>query len=248
MEKAILIIDDCELTREILWEILKTHYRVFLASTAWEGIKMLSKEICLVLLDLCLPDLDGLDVLKEIKRDYPSIPVVIITGYGTEERCLNAFRLGARDYIKKPFENEEIPQKVELLLNTVSTERRRPVIMSSEKTNNYMDRKDIPDQILKGIFRVRDYIEKNPRRILCLSDACKLAGLNRAYFCHFFKYITGHSYKSYLHHIKLKAAKELLRNKGLRISDVAEHIGYSTEHFSRAFRKIYGNYPKKSSK
>lgn len=103
MKKAILIIDDCQVAREILWEILKNQYRVFLAETAFEGLNILSSEIGLAFLDLALPDLHGLEVLKRIKNDYPSIPVVIITAYGTEEACINALRSGARDYIKKPF-------------------------------------------------------------------------------------------------------------------------------------------------
>ncbi len=52
----------------------------------------MSEDISLVFLDLMLPDLNGLEVLRKIKSDYPSIPVIIITAFGTEERCINAVR------------------------------------------------------------------------------------------------------------------------------------------------------------
>jgi len=127
IRKYILIIDDSKTVREALWRTLKGHFTVFLASSAWEGLKMLSKDIDLVFLDIILPDSNGLEVLRQIKNDYPSIPVIIITGYSTEETCINAFRIGARDYIKKPFNDYEILHKAELLTNICITKRRKPI-------------------------------------------------------------------------------------------------------------------------
>src|SRR4030043_1567380 len=113
---SLLIIEDCEATRERLWIFFKDSFKVFLAATASEGLSMLSEDIGIVLLDYMLPDKSGFEVLKEIKTRYPSIPVIIITGYGTEEVCQKAFRLGAIDYIKKTFEIDKIRTKEEFLM------------------------------------------------------------------------------------------------------------------------------------
>lgn len=113
---GLLIIEDCEATRERLWIFFKDSFKVFLAATASEGVSMLSEEIGIVLLDYMLPDKSGLDVLKEIKTRHPSIPVIVITGYGTEEVCQKVFRFGAIDYIKKPFHIGEIKAKLEFLM------------------------------------------------------------------------------------------------------------------------------------
>ncbi len=113
---GLLIIEDCEATRKRLWIFFKDSFKVFLAATASEGLSMLSEEIGIVLLDYMLPDKSGLDVLKEIKTRHPSIPVIVITGYGTEEVCQKALRLGAIDYIKKPFGIGEIKAKLEFLM------------------------------------------------------------------------------------------------------------------------------------
>ncbi len=246
MKKAILIIDDCQVTREVFGEILKKQYSVFLAETAFEGLNILSSEIGLVFLDLALPDLHGLEVLKRIKNDYPSIPVVIITAYGTEEACINAFRMGARDYIKKPFNLKEILQKVGLFMNTISTQRRRPVFMLTEDVADLKHSQGIPSPILNGIVKIKDYIDRNYTESLNVVEASKMAGMNRTYFCKYFKLITGQTFQNYLHTLKIKKAKDILRNKNLRVTEVAEHIGYSTEHFSRAFKRNFGITPRKS--
>ena len=261
--KRILIIDDSEDTNELLWEVFKDHYRVFLASTACEGLNMLSKEIDLVFLDLILPDLDGFEVLKRIKNDYPSIPVIIITGYGTEERCIHALRLGARDYIKKPFSPKELLYKAKILLCAIGTEirKRQCISMSVEEpviNRDYHGIPSIPNHILNGILKVTDYINKDLKETLDLNDetlnletldlndACRMAGLNRTYFCKYFRLITGQTFQHYSRNIRLKRAKELLGNRNLRVDTVAEHIGYTQKYFSNVFKRNFGITPKES--
>lgn len=205
----------------------------------------MSEDISLVFLDLMLPDLNGLEVLRKIKSDYPSIPVIIITAFGTEERCINAVRLVARDYIKKPFNPEEILWKAELLMNTVSTQRRQPLLMSEENIADCKYSQDIPTHILRGILKVKNFIDKNYASSLNLSDACRMAGINRTYFCYFFKRVTGHSFKGYLNNVKVRVAKELLRNRNLSITEIAQLLGYNdSNYFSTIFKKISGASPR----
>lgn len=247
MKRGILIIDDCEGAREALRSILRG-YEISLAGTAEEGLKMLSEKIGLVFLDIRLPDLNGLEVLKKIKNNYPSIPVVIITAYGTEELCINILRLGGRDYIKKPFNLKEILKKTEMLINLHSiTPKKRytiPLIVEDDNVYSKTDCKDIPIHILRGILNVKDYIEKNYPSPLNLSDASKMAGVNVAYFCKYFKLITGSTFKNYLNNKRLNIAKEVFKNKNLKVNDVAEMVGYSSKYFSDAFKKTHGTSPK----
>lgn len=245
MDKRILIIDDCQSARETLRIILRNTYEVILTATAHEGLRMLSEDISLVFLDIMLPDLNGLEVLKQIKNNHPSIPVVIITAFGTEEACINALRLGARDYIKKPFNSEEILQKVEIFVNTIGTERRKPVFMTAEKTVTQVHYQGIPTHILNGVLKVKDYVNKNYTVQLKLSDACRMAGISKTYFCYFFKNISGYTFKNYLHHVKVLKAKELLNDRDLSITEIAHLLGYDdSNYFSTVFKKILGTSPK----
>ena len=246
MKNIILIIDDEEAIRASLNTILKGDYTVHLAADARGGLNLLSEneDIGLIFLDLMLPDLNGLEVLRIIKDKHPSIPVVIITAHSTEEVCINAFRSGARDYIVKPFNVEEVIQKAKTLTSIVASPARRPIPLSF--TNNIHNHyQDIPDRIIKGIFHVKDYIDKNYAASLNIANASKMAGINRAYFCKYFKAITKLTFKDYLINARLKIARELLKNKKLKINDVAEQIGYSPKYFSETFKKSYGISPKR---
>jgi YesN/AraC family two-component response regulator len=230
MKEKILIIDDELAVREALYTILKEDFTVLLAATVQEGLNILSNHIRLILLDIMLPDLNGLEALRMIKDKYPSIPVVIITAYSTEEACITAFRSGARDFIRKPFNAQEIKDKAKILTNITSSQGRQPFSLFINNINNYYQ--NIPEQIQKGILKVKDYISKNYVFPLNINSAAKMAGINRAYFCRYFKLITGCTFKDYLVNIRLKTAKELLKNKKLKINNVAEQSGYSPKYFS----------------
>ena len=104
MGGVILIIDDEETLSYFLKESLSEEgYEVLLAQTGGEGLKLLDEsEVDLVLLDLKLPDIEGSEVLKEIKASGGEMPVMMLTGYGTIDSAVEAMKLGAYDYIEKP--------------------------------------------------------------------------------------------------------------------------------------------------
>ncbi len=118
----ILIIDDEEVLQDVLTSLLrKEGYSTLNARTGEEGLALLAKEdVDLVLLDLMLPDVPGLDVLKRIQIDDPDQVVVVITAYSSIEGAIEAMREGAYHYIPKPFKNEEV-----LLTLRQGLERRR---------------------------------------------------------------------------------------------------------------------------
>ncbi|MBI4669844.1 MAG: response regulator [Elusimicrobia bacterium] len=110
MSKKVLIVDDdsliCEqLAKELQRNFFETHL-AYTGRQAWEFIE--TNQIDVVLLDLKLPDMDGLDLLKQIKDQQPAVEVVVVTGYGTQEIAVGALRRGAIDYIEKPIDLEQI--------------------------------------------------------------------------------------------------------------------------------------------
>jgi len=106
----ILIIDDEEVLQDILTVLLrKEGHKTLSATSGEEGIEMLDREeVDLVLLDLMLPGMHGLQVLKEVRRRHPEQVVVVITAYSSIESAIEAMREGAFHYIPKPFKNEEV--------------------------------------------------------------------------------------------------------------------------------------------
>ncbi len=124
MEK-ILVVDDEIFVRENLERTLSLKgYDVFTAENRQSTISRISEsDIDLVLLDLNLGRDSGLDILREIKETVPDILVIIITGYGTVETAVEALKMGAYDYIKKPFKADAIHLIVRLALETQSLKK-----------------------------------------------------------------------------------------------------------------------------
>lgn len=242
-DKAVLIIDDSEVTRIALKRALENTFWVICASTGMQGIKKLSSSVGLVLLDLVLPDMRGMDVLRKIKQNYPSLPVVIITGHGSEDICIEAFRRGARDYIKKPFKPDELVRKVEVLMYVHSLKMRSRTalpISNSETTEIVVRPRHIRSWIMSGIMTVKEFVDSNPTMSIDLSYASKLAGMNRSYFCKYFKEVTGVTFKDYVIAAKFRMAKDLIREKDADVRDAAEASGFRPKYFSEAFKRECG--------
>lgn len=106
---SILIVDDEAGPRESLRMILKSIYKIYTAANGKEALALIQKEnIDLVTLDLNMPGLSGIDVLKEIKKIRSDVEVIIITGYGTLKNAQEVIRYGAGDFISKPFNVADI--------------------------------------------------------------------------------------------------------------------------------------------
>src|SRR5271165_3320367 len=111
---AILVVDDESEIREGLELLLKSEgYQVTSAETAQSGLAQLGERAFdLLLLDVSLPDRNGIDMLKDIHRQDPHLPIVLITAYGSIEMARAAFKSGAMDYITKPWSNDELLAQV----------------------------------------------------------------------------------------------------------------------------------------
>ncbi len=106
---SILIVDDEVGPRESLRMILKPIYEIFTAVNGDEALQVIQNEnIDLVTLDLRMPGLSGIDVLREIKKLRADVEVIVITGYGTLTNAQEAIRYGAGDFISKPFNVADI--------------------------------------------------------------------------------------------------------------------------------------------
>ena len=119
MPNKILICDDEEGIRESLKLILSDNYDLILTEDGAQCIDCVerSNDIDLVLMDIKMPKMDGLDVLKRIKEKRPELKVIVITGYKCVETATEAVRLGASGYIVKPFKSDEILATVKNALN-----------------------------------------------------------------------------------------------------------------------------------
>lgn len=138
MSLAILIIDDePHLPHQFARYLRKRGYEVYTAADGEAGLQELQKyTMDLVLLDVRLPKLDGLEVLARIRELEPELPVVMITAYGDVQNAVTAMKLGAADYLLKGFDLEELLLVVQRALETsaMSRELRQ---LRRERSDNY---------------------------------------------------------------------------------------------------------------
>ena len=120
MKPSILIVDDDEVMRETLSDVLKRgEYEVYSVGSGGETLSVIRKNIIdLVLLDMRLPDGDGLELLKKIKEFDTEILVIIMTAYSDIQTAVSAMKSGAYHYINKPFDLEELKLLIEKGLET----------------------------------------------------------------------------------------------------------------------------------
>ena len=113
----ILIIDDETGPRESLKIVLGPYYNIYTAEQGAQALEILAREpIDLVTVDLKMPGLPGIKVLERIKAHDPDIEGIIITGYGSMDTAIDGLRLGAFDYIAKPFDANHIVTLVQRAL------------------------------------------------------------------------------------------------------------------------------------
>ena len=138
MGATILVVDDDPDIREVLKDRLESlGYRILVASSGKEGLELLEKQSPqMVLLDIEMPGMNGLEVLKEISRREIDVTVVMITAYGTIERAVQAMKEGAYDFIPKPFEPDHIALTVQKALERERL-KREVEILSEEVGERY---------------------------------------------------------------------------------------------------------------
>ncbi|MFO7748488.1 MAG: response regulator, partial [Desulfobacteraceae bacterium] len=165
MYPAVLIVDDEKAIVQSLEGILSDDgFEVLHASNGYEALKQIESESPdIVLLDIWMPGMDGIETLKEIKQDFPHLPVVMITGHGTIESAVNATKSGAFDFLEKPLSID----KVIVTINNALNFRRL------EEENRYLRKKSIEKHSMNGSSRS---VQELNRRIMSAapSDAAIL--------------------------------------------------------------------------
>ena len=109
-QHKILVVDDEEIIRKTVSGLLQHYnYKVVTAGNGLECLQIMSSQkFGLVILDIIMPGMSGIEVLQKIKEKYKDTEVIMITGYADKEKAIETFRLGAYDFIEKPFESGEI--------------------------------------------------------------------------------------------------------------------------------------------
>lgn len=160
MKPQILIIDDSEINRDLLAQMLEGEYQILQAEDGEHGIQMLEqhgREVSLVLLDIIMPGMDGFEVLSYINRRQwiEDIPVIMISGEHTETAIRHAYEFGAVDYINRPYDAKIVYQRV---TNTIKlyAKQRRLISLITDQINEKEKNNQMMIRILSQIVEFRN--------------------------------------------------------------------------------------------
>lgn len=229
MGNKILIVDDNDVFRVEFKEYLEGRgYKTLLAANATEAMCILARpnDVGLILLDVKLPDVDGTEILPDIKKLSPDVRIIILTAYGSKDLAIEALRGRVDDYIEKPFNIDELKEMIERLL---------------EKKEGYTD--DVGD-INSKIDKIKHFIKRNLHKKIKLEDAAEIVCLSPKYLSRVFRKIAGIGFSEYKRILTIEEAKDLLKTTGYTVNQISDKLGYrNAESFIRMFEKDTGSSP-----
>ena len=170
----ILVADDEPNLRRVLSAILRREgYDVLQAADGSEAIDLLSEPVDVVITDLKMPRVDGMEVLRHASAQLPNVPVIMITAFGTVDNAVAAVKAGAFDYLEKPFEQEQIRQIVNKAVaqSTLSRKEARPQVAADDTAvkQRFGLIGDSPE--MHAIFGVIEKVADTPSTVLITGES-----------------------------------------------------------------------------
>jgi DNA-binding NtrC family response regulator len=175
--KRVLVIDDEKIVLDSVHKILSAEgFTVDTAISSRQGLdQALSREYSLVLTDIRMPEIGGMRILRDIKRARPALPVVIFTGYATVQSAVQAMKLGAADYIEKPFTPDMLATTVKKALEKAAAEEpERQEILHKDEVIRVLERAAVDSEFVASLFyygadALQDYELTGPEKLAILT-------------------------------------------------------------------------------
>jgi YesN/AraC family two-component response regulator len=233
--KRILIVDDDTAVREALTCALEDAYDIETAGNGTTALSLLPLfQPDLILLDLKMRGLDGIQTLEEIRCGQRALPVIIVTGWSSQEWAERAADLGVSGYLKKPPDLDQLIGRIAEVFRTndQTTEIAPASMLIPEESSHPLVRKTLA------------YLHRNFARQLTLRGVAAAVEVTPAHLCRLFRQEVGSTPMGYLTGLRIERAKVLLRDGVRPVSQVAFQIGFAhPHHFSRVFKARTGSAP-----
>ena len=246
--RTILIVDDEPRTRQGLKRTLDTwakgEYQIITAANAEETIEIMRQQkIDILLTDIRMPEMTGLELLKVIKEQNMSPVIIVISAYSEFEYAHEALRLGVINYLLKPISKKNLIEAVEDAVKAVEKQERAGMIekvvdikLVDANTQNPSNRLPIREAL--------DYINQHLKNELSQKEVADHVHLNPSYLSVLFKDHVKLTFSEYVTRRRIQRAKELLMSTNLPIADIAEESGYKTaKYFIKIFKEMEGETP-----
>lgn len=240
----ILLVDDEPAALRFLQNAIRfTEVPCQIIGTAEDGKEALEKIALLmpdiVLTDVKMPGMDGISLAFEIRKQYPDILTIIISGYQDFEYLKSAIQSGVADYLLKPVGIDSLKELLTSLVDKVSE--------IHDNKHSDISKLEEGQKIDTPVFfgEITNYIEKNLAQSLTLGKLCDEIGISHSYASRLFQKYTGVAFTKYLTAKRIEAAKAYMeRNPDLRVKDIAHKVGFPDPlYFSKVFHHVTGQTP-----
>jgi len=246
--KNIVIVDDEPRTRQGLQRTLESwNNGEFTILTAQSGEEVMGiaeeRKIHILLSDIRMPEMTGLQLLKNLKEKGISPVVIVISAYSEFEYAQEALRLGVVNYLLKPIGKKKLIEAVDEAVKVMEKQVRAGMI---EKVvdKRIVDANSKIDSTKDPIRKAIAYIDQHLKEELTLKEIAALVHLNPSYFSVLFKEQANLNFSEYITRRRIQRAKELVISTNLPINEIAEEVGYKTsKYFIKIFKEIEGMTP-----
>jgi DNA-binding NtrC family response regulator len=176
-KKKALVIDDEQIVLDSVRKILSQgDYEVDISLSGRQGLELaISRQYDIVLTDIRMPDMGGMRVLRDIKRAKPSLPVLMITGFATVKSAVQAMKLGAAEYLAKPFTPDELLKAVDSALQAAATrEPEEQILIHKEEMIRLLERAATDTQLVYDMLHygsdaLEEYKLSGPEKLAVLT-------------------------------------------------------------------------------
>ena len=245
--KLLVVEDNLELLM-LMQQLLKSTYRVYIARNGKEALKIIKeKELDLIISDVMMPEMDGLELTRTIKSDpnYNHLPIILLTAKTQEEDIKEALQNGADEYLKKPFRLGDLKLRIDNIIENRKRMQTELSQMTEEEVVNTIASTPSPDEIFvnQALELVHAHIEDESydREALAADMGASASTLYNK-----LRSITGMHVSAFIRDVRMKEAKRLaMENPKLRVSDLAYSVGFhDPRYFATCFKKHFGTQPK----
>ena len=243
---TVLVIDDNTDIRQYERTLLQDEYIVLEAADGKEGLAVALKEVPdLVICDVMMPVMDGLEFTKQLKTNTATshIPVIMLTAKNLEEHRAEGYEHGADSYITKPFHSKVLLARIENLLR--QRQLLKHLYQGTKETEKEISESLLEDRDKQFLKQLQAIIQKNlSDSEFGVEDMGQQIGLSRVQLYRKVKAMTGSSVVDLLRKARLAKARRLLETRSMSVSEVAYEVGFSApSYFTKCFKEEYGMLP-----
>lgn len=226
--RTALVVEDDAVTRAGMAALLTSLFsidRVVEATNGHDALRRLSRPVDVVITDISMPDMDGVELIQEIRKRGSDVPIIVVSGHADFDYAREALRQGATDYLLKPVDRMELGRA----LTQCGVMRDQDDPLHGQGVTNV------------AIARAIDYIDRNIDSDLSLGTVAEAVALSRQYLSSLFHQQTGSTFVDYITARRIERARHLLATTDLRVYEVASMSGYrNAKTFMTTFRDSTG--------